>query len=453
MQMKLVFPLALSLAACGGEDLDVAGSSTDEAAAAVRVTGTITTPDGPWAGAYVIALDASGRRIARVTTSASGTYDLPLSARPAALEVKGYRRVPRTYRQPALRTIATNRYRFDANVGPPIGADSTGENLTFMTTSDLRVVPQIAWGNGGALDPPLGELADLTVGPRSPALGTMIAANVRVPLVETSVIPHPDHLEVRFSRELNQHNLGSAYLYAMIQQIVATASHNYSEEALPVRIRVACASCAGGFEPLRDGAVGPTGPSESYENEVQHPGDAFRDTYGHRFQNHMAMAKALGIATGYGDGRNYPDRAVTRGELAAMLVKALGLTLIDPATPSYSDVPRTYWAYKQIETARVAGFISGGSDGRFLPTAGLTRAELAAFVVNAAKWPLAAPAGPSFGDVPSTYWAYRKIETAFGWCHALDYASDDDSSFAPARAATRAEAIAASTRMSQCLVN
>lgn len=300
---------------------------------------------------------------------------------------------------------------------------------------------------------PLEPFADLVVGPRHRRLTTLLPAGARGVSIEGAVVVHDDHLEARFTRELNQHNLGSAYLAGMIQQIAATVSHNYSEDGLPVRIRVACASCPGGFEALRDGAVGPTGPSESYEVEVEHPAGAFSDTYGHRYASHMAQAKALGIATGYSDGTNRPSRAVTRGELAAMLVHALGLALVDPATPSYRDVPRGYWAYRAIETAKKHNIIAGGSDGLFLPTAGLTRAELAAFLVNAARWPLVTPTAQRFADVPVSYWAAAKIETAHGWCRAVDYAEDGDwSRYTPSRAASRADAIAGTIRMMQCLV-
>ena len=72
------------------------------------------------------------------------------------------------------------------NVGPPLGADSTGENLTFMVIrepNDVRVVPQIAWGNGGALELPLEPLADLVVGPRHRTLTTLLPVGARGDLV------------------------------------------------------------------------------------------------------------------------------------------------------------------------------------------------------------------------------------------------------------------------------
>lgn len=455
---SLILLSATALSACGGPDAGEAASTDGEAAVAFTVSGVITSLDGPLGGAFVLGLDAQGRRMASVRSASDGTYSLGLAARPATVEVKAFGRLPWTFRQPALRsTAASNRFRFDVNVGPPLGSDTTGENLTFMmlrSDDDVRIVPQVAWGSGGALEPPLGELADLAVGPRHRSLTTLLPLGVRVPVIEDGVIVHADHLEVRLSRELNQHNLGSAYLAGMIDQIAATVSHNYSEDGLPVRIRVACSSCPGGFEALRDGAVGPTGPSESYEVMVGHPAGAFSDTYGHRYANHLAQAKAMGIATGYADGTDRPSRGVTRAELAAMLVQALGLALVNPATPSYRDVPRTSWAYRAIETARVHGIIAGSASGLFQPTVGLTRAELAAFLVNAARWPVAAvPARPTFTDVPATYWAAAKIETAYGWCHTVEQLDDADHlTFAPARAASRADAIAATVRMLQCLV-
>ena len=131
---------------------------------------------------------------------------------------------------------------------------------------------------------------------------------------------------------------------------------------------------------------------------------------------------------------------------------ALGLTRLNPSTPKFWDVSPTYWAYRSIETVAARGIIAGGADGRFRPTDPLTRAELASYLGNAARWPQVTPAWSSFPDVAPTYWAYRRIELAFGWCHSVEPRDWQDGRFEPAAYATRAEAIVGVVRMMGCLV-
>lgn len=446
--------LVLCLAACGGE-LDATLTDEGAAAEAVAVEGQVVGMDGPLAGAYVRAWDNSGNTLGKTRTDAAGLWSLQVASVPYAIEVKAFDHVPRLYRTPAYQTLSNARHRFDVHVGPVLGADTTAENVTWMvleTATGPRVVPHVAWGTGGSLEPWIEAPNDLLVGARNYRLDTLLPDNVRLPHLENAVAVRRDHLEVRFSSQLNRYNLGSEYFAAMVQQISATVSHNFSPQTLPVKIMVACTTCSGGYAPLRDGVLGATGPNGSYRVTVPHFDRAFTDTAGHRYAAHLAMAKHLGIATGYSDGSDRPNNNVTRAEFAAMLVAALQLPLVTPRAPSYRDVPSTYWAYRSIETARARNLISGGADGNFRPTGTLTRAELAGFISNAAGW-TGDSARQSFSDVPQTYWAHRRIETAFGWCQAVQARSwSDPARFEPAAAATRAEAIAAVMRMLNCLV-
>jgi virginiamycin B lyase len=120
-----------------------------------------------------------------------------------------------------------------------------------------------------------------------------------------------------------------------------------------------------------------------------------------------------GLASGYSDGTFRPDAAVTRGQLANMAVLAAGVALyVPPGAPHFSDVPPAHPFYPYVEAARAAGLISGYSDGTFQPSAPVTRAQLAKIIVGATGFPLLDPATPTFGDVPVADWAYGYIETA-----------------------------------------
>ncbi len=460
MRHLRILPFALFLFACGPEfdpsEAEILDETTQDLG--IKIEGRIDAATEPLSGAFVIAFDAQGRQIGRAKTAANGTYVLSAPSTPHKLVVKAFNRIPNHVTRPALTSIGSGRYRFNHDVGPSLSSDFTIENLTFMvfgTDGNEKIVPQIVWGFGGGVGSPQDELADLTVGARLSKLTSLLPVGTRVaPSWEASVerkrTSSGDYLEARFSSELNSYNLGSAYTALMIDQIVATTSINYSNERLPVRIRVACATCPGGFKDLQDGHVGPNGPGNSYRLNVQAPNKAFSDIGTHQLANHIAMAKALGITSGYADGTFKPNNALTRAEMVVLLVRSLGIPMINPSKASFSDVKKTDWYYQAVETGRARGLLSGYPDGTFKPNNSVTRAELAALLVNAAKWPLSTFEQPVFTDVAKTYWAHQKIETAFGFCHAVEPRSYWTMKFEPTKPATRAEAVAGIVRMMSC---
>ena len=101
----------------------------------------------------------------------------------------------------------------------------------------------------------------------------------------------------------------------------------------------------------------------------------------------------LGITTGCGTddlGRRVfcPDRGVTRAEMAAFLDRAKGQAELKPGTPTFADVSPGYWAYGWIERAFALALTTGCGDddqGRtvFCPDRGVTRAEMAVFILRA----------------------------------------------------------------------
>lgn len=126
-----------------------------------------------------------------------------------------------------------------------------------------------------------------------------------------------------------------------------------------------------------------------------------------------------GIMKGYGDGTFRPEKGTTRAEVTVALSRAAGITPYDKPIPSFKDVPRTYWAYKEIEGMKKAGLISGYGDGTYRPDGPGTRGTLAVMLFRAKKI-TGACTGKVFSDVKSTYWACKEIETvaAQGWMNA-----------------------------------
>jgi hypothetical protein len=87
---------------------------------------------------------------------------------------------------------------------------------------------------------------------------------------------------------------------------------------------------------------------------------------------------------------------------------------------TFNDVPGSNPFYTYITWMACRGYVSGYSCGApnepcpgayFRPTAAVTRGQLLKMVVNAAGWSVAAPATPTFEDVPRSDPFYQYIET------------------------------------------
>ncbi|MDP2211183.1 MAG: S-layer homology domain-containing protein [Candidatus Aquicultor sp.] len=136
--------------------------------------------------------------------------------------------------------------------------------------------------------------------------------------------------------------------------------------------------------------------------------DVGREHWAYTFIGRLA---ALKIVSGYSDGTFRPGNSVTRAEFAKMIVVASGWPLAAPASPSFKDVPASHWAYAYIETAKEHGVISGYPGGVFKPSNNIKRAEICAMVVRSQAYPVD-KSGTAFSDINSSHWAYEMVMTA-----------------------------------------
>lgn len=120
----------------------------------------------------------------------------------------------------------------------------------------------------------------------------------------------------------------------------------------------------------------------------------------------------LDVLSGYGDNTFRPNNAVTRAEFVTAVCKCFDLT--DGADSGFSDV--SGWASGYINAAVERGWIVGMGDGTFQPNANLTRAQVTPILNKALERTgsgFAADAvTPEFVDVPSSHWAYEHIAEA-----------------------------------------
>ena len=120
-----------------------------------------------------------------------------------------------------------------------------------------------------------------------------------------------------------------------------------------------------------------------------------------------------GIIGGYDDGTFRPANPLTRGQFSKMVVIGHSWNLYNPYFPSFSDVPTTDTFYQYIETAHLRDVVGGYPDGAFRPGNSVTRAQATKMLVVAHGWALLNPATPSFPDVPRSHWSYQYVETAY----------------------------------------
>lgn len=92
----------------------------------------------------------------------------------------------------------------------------------------------------------------------------------------------------------------------------------------------------------------------------------------------IEQVTAANFMSNFPDGNFYPERAISRAELASILVKAFRLNVRQPTRSEplvLSDVPPSHWAYNDIQTAIQTGMMTGYREGQFFPNQRVTRAE------------------------------------------------------------------------------
>lgn len=109
--------------------------------------------------------------------------------------------------------------------------------------------------------------------------------------------------------------------------------------------------------------------------------NAFRDISKSWAKEYINLLAEKDIAKG-SSNLFYPQRNISRAEVAALTVRALGLEP-RPGAPSFGDVPPMHWAAAEIATAKEYGLIGGYQDGSFRPDAQVKRSEMSKMLAGA----------------------------------------------------------------------
>lgn len=156
---------------------------------------------------------------------------------------------------------------------------------------------------------------------------------------------------------------------------------------------------------------------QAAEVENQKNGAAFPDVADSYAKQEILSLAASGILSGYENGNFEPTHAMTRAELAKILVLTAGFKQEADAGAAFKDVPSNSWYQGYVGALVKSGITQGTSDTTFSPEEHVTREQLVAFFVRAmglegtaAKW----NAVPPFTDWQSvSEWARPSVSLSY----------------------------------------
>ena len=109
----------------------------------------------------------------------------------------------------------------------------------------------------------------------------------------------------------------------------------------------------------------------------------FRDDEGSVHEEAMDALAERGILDIINDRTIKPRGTVARGEMARTLTRALGAEPTPGENSRFSDVPPHYWFGPAVNYLASINVVEGYPDGTFKPSAPVTRAQFASFIVRA----------------------------------------------------------------------
>ncbi|UVI30976.1 S-layer homology domain-containing protein [Paenibacillus spongiae] len=126
----------------------------------------------------------------------------------------------------------------------------------------------------------------------------------------------------------------------------------------------------------------------------------------------IAKVSQAGLMNGFPDGSFGPGAVITRAEIAVIAQKLKVLPL-NSSVSSFTDI-KGHWAEQVIAAVQQANILRGHPNGKFLPDQGVTRAESIVFLNRLFERKLqeSGLVQSSWTDVPLSHWAFKDIESA-----------------------------------------
>jgi hypothetical protein len=145
-------------------------------------------------------------------------------------------------------------------------------------------------------------------------------------------------------------------------------------------------------------------------------GTAFNDVSpSHWAQPYVSALTCAGITYGCTEGEYCPTAGVSRAQMAAFIVRAkYGEDFTYSDTPSFSDVPDAHWAFKYIQKVFEEGISTGCGENTFCPDMKVTRAQMVAFIIRALYGEdFSFSEIPYFTDLTSSHWSFPYIQKVY----------------------------------------
>lgn len=135
-------------------------------------------------------------------------------------------------------------------------------------------------------------------------------------------------------------------------------------------------------------------------------GFSFSDMNGHWSEANVNALSSACITVGFPDGTFRPEGIVTRAQMAVFIMRALGV--FDPPVPAedpFTDVPKNSWYGPAVAELKVRGISLGVGGGLYDPSGIVTRDNLSAYIMRALGefYPPEPPVDP-FLDVRKELW-------------------------------------------------
>ena len=199
------------------------------------------------------------------------------------------------------------------------------------------------------------------------------------------------------------------------QYTVTVMAHNAvgtSPNSAPSQFTVPHRDGGGGGGGSRGGGGGGGSPQLQVEQVPEDPvtfSDVDADAW---YAPYVTQIARLGVTGGYPDGTYRPAGLVTRAQMAAFLVRALGSDPVEAPSSRFADTPSDAWYAPYVERIAELGITDGCNDDgtHFCPRSPVTRSQMALFLKRAFDLPAAPAADPTFEDVGSDHYAYHAIE-------------------------------------------
>ncbi|ADH98390.1 S-layer domain protein [[Bacillus] selenitireducens MLS10] len=187
--------------------------------------------------------------------------------------------------------------------------------------------------------------------------------------------------------------------YEVLDSEPETWSHNSSSDFL-------------GFARVRgcETGLGVPDPDPDPEPDPEDPVPAFLDFHlGSRGYDYVIPYVEREVIRGYGDNTFRPDHAITRAEVAIILSRVLDLSSDKHEQALFTDVPPHHPRYSDIQAAGEAGVFMGYQDQTFKPDDHITRGEIAAVAVRAFELSSQNAIDTPFTDMTPTFGPYIRI--------------------------------------------